>query len=58
MRDCWRPAPNQRPSWSTLGMRIAAILEDLDDNPDEIIRVNDMEGSMFAILTNPPGEKC
>ncbi len=58
MRDCWRPIPEQRPSFTVMRDRLEAILNDLNDNPESIIHVSRMTENMQEILGNLPGEKC
>ena len=58
MRDCWRHIPEQRPAWTALRTRIEAILDDLDDNPDDDVTVNNMAENIYEILQDPPEEKC
>jgi hypothetical protein len=58
MRTCWRARPEDRPSFTELRAQLSAILDDIEDDPANIVPVTEMAGNIFRILQEQPNEKC
>ena len=57
MYNCWRHAPNQRPSFNDLVQQLTTLVKTADADNDNVT-VKQLLDNVYEIHTELPGEKC